>query len=346
MMNRRNRFLAACEQEPVDRPPAWLMRQAGRYLPEYRELKERYTFNELVKTPELATEVTLLPFRRFDFDAAIIFSDILVIPDALGQPYHFRKGGGIVMDFTLNNPNDIDSLDASDIPQKLAYVGQALTSVKNELQDNRALLGFGGSPWTLATYMLEGGSSKNFAKVKACAFQSPKAFEALMEKLTSALIAYFHMQIDAGVDALQIFDSWASICPGTHYWDLSLKWIKTIIDALPNDIPVILFAKGMSHHIPQLLETGANVLSLDWTVKLHQIRQQFPGNYALQGNLDPTLLNTTPQVVRQETETLLTQMESQPGYIFNLGHGILPQAKIENVETLIQTIHDYSPAYA
>jgi len=340
-MTSRQRFLAACRQEPLERPPIWIMRQAGRYLPEYRTLKEKYSFIQLVKTPDLATEITLQPLKRFPLDAAIIFSDILIIPEALGQPYHFKDEGGIEMDFTLDSPNNIHALDNSNIAEKLSYVGTALQSTRSTIGEGKALLGFGGSPWTLATYMVEGGSSKNFTKIKSLAYQSPLLFAELMKKISDAVIDLFKLKIQSGVDAIQIFDSWGNVCPGPDYWNLSLKWIKYIIDALPKDIPIILFAKGMSHHAKNLLKTGAKVLSVDWTVDMPKMRDSLLHPFAIQGNMDPVLLNTTPEIVRKEALKLLDQMTPYPGYIFNLGHGILPDAKIENVTTLLETVTRY-----
>ncbi|MDP4879224.1 MAG: uroporphyrinogen decarboxylase, partial [Opitutales bacterium] len=216
-MTPRERFLAAAHCQPVDRPPIWLMRQAGRYLPEYRELKAQHDFVTMVRTPELAAEVTLQPMRRFPLDAAIIFSDILVIPEALGQGYHFREQGGIGMDYLLDSPEKIAALDSSKITERLAYVADALSLTRTKLGEDTALLGFCGSPWTLACYMIEGGSAKDFIAIKKLAWEHPDQFEALMQKLTNAIVEYLHMQIDAGADALQIFDSWGSICPATHY---------------------------------------------------------------------------------------------------------------------------------
>lgn len=340
-MTSRERFLAACKQRVLDRPPIWIMRQAGRYLPEYRALKEKYGFLQLVKTPELAAEVTLQPLKRFEFDAAIIFSDILIIPEALGQSYHFRDEGGIGMDFTLDTVDKIKKLDNSNIPEKLNYLGQAMRLTREAIGSNKALLGFGGAPWTLATYMVEGGSSQNFSKIKSLAYEQPRVFEELMKKISDALIDLFQLQIQAGADSIQIFDSWGNICSGIDYWEFSLKWIKYIIDKLPKDFPVILFAKGMAHHAEDLLKTGAKILSVDWTVDMQQFVNSINFPFSIQGNLDPVLLSTTPEIVRHNALKLLDQMKSYPGYIFNLGHGILPEAKIENVEALVQTVTQY-----
>lgn len=337
-MTSRERFLAAANCKPLNRPPIWLMRQAGRYLPEYRALKERYDFLTLVQTPELAAQVTLQPMQRFPLDAAIIFSDILVIPEALGQGYHFRESGGIEMNFTLDSPEKIKALNYSGVAERLNYVSEALLLTRKELGTSRALLGFCGSPWTLATYMVEGGSSKDFSKIKNLALSEPEQFERLMQKLTKACIDYLKLQIKAGVDAIQIFDSWAALCPYEKYRVWSLDWIQEIITALDPQVPVILYAKGMGHRATQLAATGAKVLSLDWTVSLNEVHQSLNDPIALQGNLDPAVLTTTPTQTHQAASILLNDASNCPGYIFNLGHGMLPKAKIECVEALLETV--------
>jgi uroporphyrinogen decarboxylase len=340
-MTPRERFLSAVACNPLDRPPVWIMRQAGRYLPEYRELKAKSSFLEMVKTPELAAEVTLQPLRRFAFDAAIIFSDILVIPEAMGQGYKFRDTGGIAMDFRLENQAQLDRLEVAGVAERLDYVGQALRLVKTKLGGEKALLGFGGSPWTLATYMLEGGSADDFERSKSIFYSDRPFFDALMEKLTAALIDYFLLQIRAGVDAIQIFDSWGGILAGQDYAEASLQWTRKIIAALPKDFPVILYAKGTPSQLTDQAFSGARVLGVDWTIDLDVARKLVPGNVALQGNLDPVLMNTTPEIARRETTRLLETMRGAKGHIFNLGHGIMPQAKIECVEALVQTVTDW-----
>jgi len=314
------------------------MRQAGRYLPEYRELKARSSFLEMVRTPGLAAEITLQPLRRFAFDAAIIFSDILVIPEAMGQGYKFRDTGGIAMDFRLETPAQLDRLNAAGVAGRLDYVGQALTRVKTELKGEKALLGFGGSPWTLATYMLEGGSADDFERSKSVFYSDRPFFDALLSKLTAALIEYFQMQIRAGADAIQIFDSWGGLLAGQDYEAASLHWIREIVSALPKDFPIILYAKGTPSQFTDQAFSGIRVLGVDWTVDLGIARKQVPGNIALQGNLDPVIMNTTPAIVRSETARLLETMSGAKGHIFNLGHGIMPQAKIECVEALVETV--------
>jgi uroporphyrinogen decarboxylase len=338
-MNSRDRFLAACAGTPLDRPPLWVMRQAGRYLPEYRALKAKSSFLAMVRTPDVATEVTLQPLRRFALDAAILFSDILVIPEALGQGYHFREAGGIAMEYRLDSRAQIDQLaPASAVPERLRYVSDALTLIKKELGGTKALLGFGGSPWTLATYMVEGGSSEDFERIKQLFYTDRTTFDALLEKLTAALIAYFKLQIAAGADAIQIFDSWGGIIAGQDYEAASLRWIRQIVAALPREFPVILYAKGTSPQLTDQAFTGVRVISVDWTCDLAVVRRTLPATVAVQGNLDPVLLNTTPEIVRREAARLLDAMRGSAGHIFNLGHGIMPHAKIECMEALVDTV--------
>jgi uroporphyrinogen decarboxylase len=315
------------------------MRQAGRYLPEYRELKAQHGFLKMVRTPELAAEVSLQPTRRFALDAVILFSDILVIPEALGQGYTFRDEGGIAMERRLSSRAMIDELGAAaEVPGKLAYVAEALALLKRELAGSRALLGFGGSPWTLATYMVEGGSSDDFALVKGLFYEDRATFEKLLEKLTASLIAYFKMQIAAGADAIQIFDSWGGIVAGPDYEAASLRWIREIIAAMPPGFPIIIYGKGTGPNMIDQSFTGARVLSVDWSNDLAVVRRTLPANVAVQGNLDPAILNTEPSIARRETVRLLESMRGTSGHIFNLGHGILPQAKISCVEALVDAV--------
>ena len=341
-MTSRERFLAACACQPLDRPPIWVMRQAGRYLPEYRELKAQSSFLHMVKTPELALEVTMQPLRRFALDAAILFSDILTIPEALGQPYHFRDQGGIGMDYRIDTREQINALAGPDaIPEKLAYVPAALRLIRAEVGDTKAVLGFGGSPWTLATYMVEGGSSSDFERIKLLYYTDREMFDALLSKLTAALITYFKLQIEAGADAIQIFDSWGGIIAGPDYEAASLRWIKEIVAAMPADFPIILYAKGTAPHLTDQAFSGVRVISVDWTNDLAITRQNLPDNVALQGNLDPVLMQTTPEIVAREATRLLSSMRGLNGHIFNLGHGITPQAKIACMESLVDTVTNW-----
>jgi uroporphyrinogen decarboxylase len=337
----RQRFLAACECRPVDRPPIWLMRQAGRALPEYRKLKEKYSFLELVQTPELAAEVTLQPVRRFGFDAAIFFSDILVVSEAMGQGYRFRDKGGIEMEFTLDSAEDIDALDASAVTERLQYVAKALPVIKTELGGRTALLGFAGSPWTLANFMLEGGSAKEYSKAKALYYSDPKLFSRLMEKLTQAVIDFLLLQINAGVDAVQIFDSLGGVLAASAYEAASSRWIEQIIDGLRGRVPVIVFAKGVHSNWGALVRTGAKALGLDWTLHIENVQMRLPDKMAVQGNLDPFVLTTTPEIAARETQSILKAMRGRSGHIFNLGHGVPPNAKLECIESVVTTVRSF-----
>jgi uroporphyrinogen decarboxylase len=341
-LTNRQRFLAAARCQPVDRPPVWLMRQAGRALPEYRKLKEKYTFLQLVQTPELAAEVTLQPIRRFGFDAAILFSDILVIPEAMGQPYRFRETGGIEMDFKISSAADIEKLSVECVCEKLNYVAAALKILHKELGEQTALIGFSGSPWTLATFMMEGGSAEKFTKVKVLFDSDKKIFSALMEKLTAAVTAYLQMQIAAGADALQIFDSHGGHLPSVDFQEASGRWMKEIITNLCAKVPVTVFSLGTHGNWGDLAATGANVLGIDWQFSLAEARKILPEKIGIQGNLNPALLaDATPEKVVGETNRLLAEMRGREGYIFNLGHGVPPTAKLENIAALVETVRSF-----
>lgn len=339
--NSRQRFLDACACQPVDRPPIWMMRQAGRALPEYRDLKERHSFVEMVQTPDLATEVTLQPIRRFGFDAAVMFSDILVIPEAMGQGYTFREEGGIQMDFTISNQQDVERLCSEGVVERLDYVAQAIDLIRKELDGQRALLGFTGSPWTLANYMMEGGSASEFVQARRLRRTEPKLFEQLMEKLTGAVTDYLKMQAAAGVDAVQIFDSLGGVLPSDEYEEISGRWIRRIIESLEGAVPVILFSRGTADSLYELMRTGAQVLGLDWSISLAEARAQMPETMGVQGNLNPAILTATPEVAVQETLRILEEMRGQNGFIFNLGHGVPPEAKIENIESVVSTVKGF-----
>jgi uroporphyrinogen decarboxylase len=293
----------------------------------------------MVKTPDLATEVTLQPLRRFpQLDAAIIFSDILIVPEAMGLPYSFREQGGIEMAGSIRSHGEVEALDPSAVRQRTAYIGDALRLVRKELGHSKALLGFGGSPWTLATYMIEGGSSKDFHHARDMFTRDRKLFDTLMEKLTEAVIELFKSQIEAGVDAVQIFDSWAAAAPEGHYWDCSLKWINRIIEEISSSTPVILFAKGMTSHRGELAKSGARALAADHSIDLASWRSHLPADIAVQGNLDPEIMTGEPKAAVQATRMLLTSMAPWKHYIFNLGHGITPKARIETVQAVLETI--------
>ena len=338
----RQRFLAAAHCTPVDRPPMWLMRQAGRSLPEYRAVKESHSFTEIVQTPELAAEVTLQPIRRFGFDAAVLFSDILVVPEAMGQPYHFREGGGIEMEFLLRSAADIRRLDHRRVADRLQYVAQALGLIKPALGDNAALLGFAGSPWTLACFMIEGSSGPGCALAKELYYGEPALFCELMEKLTLAVTEFLQLQITAGADAIQIFDSLGGHLADNAFEAASGRWIRQIITELGGQVPVILFAKGTHGKWDALAQTGANVLSVDWTQSLAKVRALLPEKVGVQGNLDPALLATTPEIVTTETARILREMAGAAGHIFNLGHGVPQHAKLECIEALAETVRTFA----
>ncbi len=317
------------------------MRQAGRALPEYRELKKKHTFLQLVQTPELATEVTLQPIRRFGFDAAILFSDILVVCEGLGQKYQFRDQSGIEMEFLLQSPGDIDRLDVAAVTDRLQYVAQALTLLKSSLAGQTALIGFAGSPWTLANFMIEGGGVKEYTKAKALYYSDPKLFARLLDKLTQAVSGYLQMQIDAGADAVQIFDSLGGGLSDGSFAGASGQWIKQIVASLKKQVPVIVFSKGTHGNWDELVNTGAQVLGVDWNPRLAEVGARLPRKIGVQGNLDPYLLCTTPQLVARETRRILTEMFGRAGHIFNLGHGVPPAAKLENIESLLNTVRNF-----
>jgi len=340
-MTNRERFLNACHCRSVDRPPVWLMRQAGRALPEYRRLKEKYEFLELVQTPYLAAQVTLQPIRRFDFDAAILFSDILVLAEGMGQGYQFRDKGGIQMDFLVRSAADIERLQVEPVTERLQYVAAALKLVKTALEGRTALIGFAGSPWTLANFMMEGGGVKDYTKVKALFYSEPKLFACLFEKLTAAVTNFLQLQIDAGAEAVQIFDSLGGLLPGSAFAAASGKWMKQIIQELKSRVPVIVFSKGTHGSWDALVDTGAQILGVDCNVRLADVRARLPAGVGVQGNLDPFLLETTPAIVAAETSRILQEMRGRLGHIFNLGHGVPPAAKLANIEALVKTVRDF-----
>ena len=320
----------------------WLMRQAGRALPEYRKLKETYTFVQLCQSPDLAVEVTLQPVQRFGFDAAILFSDILVIPEAMGQEYHFKETGGVQMDFAITSKADIEKLSVAQVCDKLVYVDQALRMLRKELGDQTALIGFSGSPWTLATFMMEGASVPKYSRALALFREDPKTYYALAEKLTEAVTAYLKMQITTGVDAVQIFDSHGGHLKSHEFQDGSGRWMGDIISQLGGKVPVIQFSLGTHGNWPDLIASGANVLGIDWQTDLAAARKIIPAHIGMQGNLSPTLIvESTPEVVAAETRKILETMRGRPGHIFNLGHGLTPGAKLENIQALVDTVKGF-----
>ena len=338
----RERFLHACACLPTDRPPIWMMRQAGRSLPEYRALKEGYKFTELVQNPELAAEVTLQPIRRFGYDAAVIFSDILVVAEAMGQKYELVETGGVKMDFQLNSKADIDKLDPSRVTDHIAYTPEAIKLVRKELGNERAIIGFAGSPWTLASFMVEGGSSRENTRSRAMLHSEPQLARALLEKITAATITYLKAQIAAGADVVQLFDSQGGTLAPNLFWETSGRWMQQIIEAIGGEVPVLVFARNVHHNWNEVVRTGANVLGIDWSIRLSDACKAIPGTVAVQGNLDPALLLAKPEAAAAETRRILEEMRGRNGFIFNLGHGVPPDAHLDAIQAATQTVQNWS----
>ena len=338
-MNSRDRFLAALHRRPHGRPPVWIMRQAGRYLPEYRKLKAQSDFVTMVRTPDLAVEVTLQPLRRFaQLDAAILFSDILVIPEALGIGYRFRDEGGIAMEKSLQNENDLSLLQPAGAIERLDYVYKALRLLRKELGTNKALLGFAGSPWTLACYLVEGGGSEEFPKMKSLVKSNPKFVHQILNVLTQTVAGYLKEQHLAGADAIQIFDSWAGVLEGKEYEEFSLRYIREVIALLPAQAPIILYAKGKSADAAALAKTGVPCLGVDWTMPISNVRALVDRPICIQGNLNPEFIVGKPDVAIQETQKILNDNAGDLGHIFNLGHGITPDAQIDTLAAVLDTV--------
>ena len=336
----KKRFLNALESKPVDRPPIWMMRQAGRSLPEYLKLKEGKKFSDLVKNPIIAAEITMQPVRRFDYDAAIVFSDILVIAEMMGIEYKVRDEGGVLVDFDFTK-NMVNKLKPKTINQTNNYTPETIRLVKDQLADKKAMIGFAGSPWTLASYMIEKGSSKENVFSRSIIDQEKKTLDQLLSKITETTINYLEAQIEAGADVIQLFDSQGGTLPGSHYWDISAKWMKKIIDALGHKVPFIIFGRGVHHNWNALIETGAKGLSLDWNIKMNEIASILPSNIAVQGNLDPALLTVDPEFAIRATTNILESMSNRDGFIFNLGHGVTPNARIDTISAVAKTVQQF-----
>ena len=340
-MTCRERFIHACKCEATDRPPIWMMRQAGRSLPEYRKLKEGYQFTELVQNPQMAAEVTLQPIRRFGYDAAVIFSDILVIAEAMGQKYELLEQGGVKMDFELNSKADIDKLDPSRVLDHIGYTPEAIKVTRKELGNERAIIGFAGSPWTLASFMVEGGSSRENTRSRAMLYSDPNLFYTLLEKITEATIVYLKAQIEAGADVIQIFDSQGGTLAPNMFWKMSGLWMQQIVDAIAGEVPTIVFARNVHHNWNEVVRTGANALGIDWGIRLSDVCKIIPGDVAVQGNLDPALLLAKPEAAAEETRLILEEMRNRKGFIFNLGHGVPPDADIEAITAVAETVQNF-----
>ncbi len=336
--NSRDLFKATVSGAKTVRPPIWLMRQAGRFLPEYRALKERYSFVEIVKNPELAVEATLQPIRRFDFDCAIVFSDILVVAEALGFPYSFKDKGGIMLHKTVCSESDVAEMESrlDEVPESLSYVAEALKALRAQLP-NKAIYGFCGAPWTLACYLVEGENNAGFPKLISLYNERKDLFERLMRILTKASCSYAKMQIAEDIDAFQVFDSHAALLPQGEYFANSGKWIGEIKKSLGDDVASVVFANGMSSRLEELVEIGADFYSLDSSRALSAIRAKF--DIGLQGNLPSEMLSeATPEQVAQKTREIVADMFGKGRHIFNLAHGIRPDAKLENVESMCQAV--------
>ena len=339
----RDRFIRALRREAVDKTPIWIMRQAGRYLPEYRATRQRAgDFLTLCKTPEFATEVTLQPLTRFELDAAIVFSDILTIPDAMGLGLTLEEGVGPRFAHPVRSRPEIDKLGIPDPEDDLAYVTDAIRMIKRELEEDFPLIGFCGSPWTLATYMIEGGSGSDFKRVKSMLYDDPQAMHALLDKLTQASVIYLQAQVAAGADALMVFDTWGGVLAHDDYAEFSLRTLNNIVAGIGKQTPIILFTKGGGLWLEHIADTGCHALGLDWTVDIRQARERVGDRVALQGNLDPAILRSTPEVIVKEAQKVLSRFGPHPGHVFNLGHGITPDINPEHVATLINAVHSYS----
>lgn len=336
---KNDNFLRALARQAVTRQPIWMMRQAGRYLPEYREIRARAgDFLSLCKNPELACEVTLQPLARFDLDAAIIFSDILTIPDAMGLGLHFVENEGPRFSRVLQTEADIRQLPIPDPASSLRYVMDAISLTKRELQQRVPLIGFAGSPWTLACYMLEGGSSKQFERIRKMAYQQPEILHLLLDKLSSVTVLYLNAQIESGADAIMIFDTWGGLLGPAQYQEFSLNYMQKIIAQL-KAIPKIVFTKNGGQYLDKISACGCDAVGVDWTMDLAQAAKLTQGRVALQGNLDPLALFAPEAVIEQEVTRILAAMKDYPGFVFNLGHGILQQTSPDRAKFLIDTVH-------
>ncbi len=333
-------FLKNLRGEPTDRTPIWIMRQAGRYLPEYMAVRKELSFNELCRTPEAACEVTMQPIRRFGFDAAILFSDILVPLEPMGAPFHFGDGGP-KLQRPIRSEEDIRNLQVTEAREGTAYVAEAIKLIKKELGDKTPLIGFAGSPFTLATYLIEGGGSKNYENLKTMLYSRPELLDELMDKLTDQIIDYLAMQVEAGVDAVQLFDTWGGILHPQDYEKVILPRVKRIVDSLAGSgVPRIYFLKGNAPFLDLVKTLDVEALGMDWTMDLSDGIKKLP-DFSLQGNLDPLVLYGDQNQIRDRALEICRKGTEARGHVFNLGHGILPQAPINAVETLVETVQGF-----
>ncbi len=344
-------YIRALLRQPTSRTPIWVMRQAGRYLPEYRQIRSQAgSFMNLCTNPELACEVTLQPLRRYALDAAILFSDILTIPDAMGLGLHFIEGEGPRFEKVIASASDVEQLQRPDMATSLAYVMDAVALIRKNLNGEVPLIGFSGSPWTLATYMVEGGSSKSFAKAKGMIYSDPETAHRLLDTLADTVIDYLNAQIEAGAQAVQIFDTWGGALAPAMFTEFSLQYLEKIVAGLHRShegqtIPVVLFCKGCNAHLEALADTGCDGLGVDWTITLEEARARVGERVSLQGNLDPAILLTSPEVIRNQVEATLASYGTGHGHVFNLGHGVTPEVDPANMSVLCDSVREFSPAW-
>ncbi|MEZ5568991.1 MAG: uroporphyrinogen decarboxylase [Halioglobus sp.] len=348
---KNDRFLRALARQPVDRTPIWMMRQAGRYLPEYRATRQQAgSFLDLCMNAELACEVTLQPLRRYPMDAAILFSDILTVPDALGLGLYFEEGEGPKFRKTVRSEADLAGLNSIRAEDDLAYVMRAVSTIRRELGGSVPLIGFSGSPWTLATYMVEGGSSRDFANVKRMAYDQPELMHGLLGLLADAVADYLGAQVRAGAQALQIFDTWGGALSAAGYREFSLDYMQRIVAKLPREadgrpVPVILFTKGGGQWLDSIADSGAQAVGIDWTTDIAAARARVGGRVALQGNMDPAMLFASPARIRREVASILEGFGAGSGHVFNLGHGITPGVNPDHVTAFVDAVQELSPQY-
>jgi uroporphyrinogen decarboxylase len=348
---KNDRFLKALLRQPVDMTPVWMMRQAGRYLPEYRATREKAgDFITLCQTPDLACEVTMQPLERYPLDAAILFSDILTIPDAMGLGLQLIESVGPRFDKPITSLADIENLPMPDPEDDLGYVMDAVRLIRKELNGSVPLIGFAGSPWTLATYMIEGGSSKDFGKIKKMLYQEPQSLHLLLNHVAKAVSLYLNAQINAGAQVIMIFDTWGGVLTTPAYHAFSLAYMKQILDELQREhdghkIPIILFTKGAGCWIEDVADTGCDAVGLDWMQDIGQVKAKIGNRVALQGNMDPAILKATPEAIRTEVALILDRFGHGPGHVFNLGHGITPDIDPENAGVFINAVHELSKQY-
>lgn len=334
-------FLRALNGETVERPPVWIMRQAGRYLPDFMVLKNKYDFFTRCQTPELATEITLMPIKQIGLDASIIFSDILVIPQAMGINVEMKNNFGPYIECPIRKKSDVINLDIKNVEEKLNYVFEAIKMTKKELPENIPLIGFAGSPWTILCYMVQGSGSKNFDIAKKFCFENPELAKMLLSKITSITIDYLKKKVEAGADAIQIFDSWGGVLSHTDYQFFSYPYIEEITNALKKITPVIIYPKGCWHSINAYSKIGASGLGIDWTCSARNARYLSNNNITLQGNLDPSRLFSPKKELIKQTTQMLDEF-GKDKYIANLGHGILPNTPVDNVKVFVETVKNYS----